>query len=466
MDVGLHIGLASWIHAQGDESGFVAWPGLPTPLALGELEVVGTMHDVVRAWEFAHLTNGEVHEDHLLVSGASPLWSRHRALLSAMEFAARPWTADEDGVLRDALAVLFEPSDFPAPTSEYLLYQEYRQAHRDLEASSADPADIAAVLALWVAQGHKVVIEAAQTTISRLTQRSSRPVAEQQRAMLHPDLLLSTPTGSYAPTTMTPLAATDESTWLHGQASFDELDRAVGDGAPRSAWDSWRANRRGTVLFRFIALTLHRSWFEANLYERRDWRLQPGAIASAGDGVEGALPAYADRVYLARVEDVRIQGGSGTRPGTATAEALLVHAKPRLDALRPAKLHRIPALVARSKALGMGPADTARSVSRAQVVRPALASAASSRPGSKVMTTIGPVTRQHVMRPAVLGYMEPLSLVRLHTRFALAEALIARRPSTSVPESQPVTTPAYFVGLGCRRIPASPNPNDSYEWAA
>ena len=75
MDAGLHIGIAAWIHAQGDTRGFAVSPALPIAMSVGDLQVATTMHDVVRAWEFAQLANGELREGRPLDGSASPLWA-------------------------------------------------------------------------------------------------------------------------------------------------------------------------------------------------------------------------------------------------------------------------------------------------------------------------------------------------------------------------------------------------------
>lgn len=455
MDVGLHVGLAAWIHGQGEARGFAVWPALPIPMAVGDLEIATTMHDVVRAWEFAQLANREVRDGSRLGAAGSPLWTRHHRLLTEMEFAARAWDEAEQGELDAALAVLFVPGPFPTPTAGYLLYQEYRQAYRDLELTGASEADLAAVLALWVTSGRKPQVEAAQGTISRLMQRSSHPLAEAERVMLHPDLLLATPTGSYAPTTMTPLSATDERTWLRGEATVDELDQAVGDAAARPQWVAWRANRHGTIRFRFIALSLHRSWFTPALYERRDWRLAEGEIASAGDGVGGPVPAFADRMYLARVESMQLSGSSGGRPAkpgkrpTHTIPIRLETAWAQLQVAKPAP----------SKALRAAPV---RASARAGVVRTKRASVRAKRPATRV--SAGPtVIPRTAMRRVARGYLGHVQLSQLHARFVLAEQLVTHEAARPV---RPVASPTFVVGLGCRAVPASPTPNDTYQWAA
>ncbi len=464
MDAGLHIGIAAWIHAQGDARGFAAWLPLPVRMTLVDLDVATSMSDVVRAWEFAQLANGAVREGMPVDSSAAPLWARHHAVLTAMDHASRAWDAAEQAELERALAVLFEPGPFPVQTPAYLLYEEYATAHRDLEQSQASAADIAAVLALWVVAGRKTEIEAAQATISRLMQRSSRPVAETERIMLHPDLLLSTPSGNYAPTTMTPLSATDETTWLHGEATVDELDRCVGDSPARAQWEAWRANRHGSIRFRFVALTLHRSWFTPSLYERRDWRLADGEVAAAGDGIGGPVPAFADRMYLAAVEGTQLRGDDPVPRPQEPPDGRPVGTVVLHDAvLRPA------AHLSRPVRGGMKGLNLARVAPLRPAALPAPAAVTALRPELAVATARPPVVpgpivlTEPAMRPAVLGRLELVPLARLHARFALAERLIVHAPEAPAPVA---AAPAFVVGLGCRALPAAPNPDDRYQWAA
>jgi hypothetical protein len=133
--------------------------------------------------------------------------------------------------------------------------------------------------------------------------------------------------------------------------------------------------------------------------------------------------------------------------------------------LRPAAAHLARPIRGAMKGLDlarvatMRPAAALPGATPVAELRPGLATAAARPP----VVPGPPVLLDPAMRPAVLGHLELVPLARLHARFALAERLVVHQPESPPP---PTAAPAFVVGLGCRALPAAPNPDDRYQWAA
>jgi hypothetical protein len=442
---GLHIGVAAWVNAQRGSDAFATWPAMPLPTELTVLETVQTMADLARAAEFARMVNFTPRKGLYAepFTGKSPLWETHRRLLGRMLFAIRPWTAEEDAQFSAARAKLYVEgaNGFPTMTPAFKLYDELRIAYDALVAAGAGSAELAAAHAAWTLSGHKVEIEAALATVNRLARRSSVVEAEAERLALEPDRLLSTVDGSYAATTFSPLSAVREDAWLRAEATFDELDQAVGDAEPRGKWTAWRAARTGSLRFAYTVLDLHRPWFTQTLYEADDWRFGDQSVAAKGDGVGGEIPAYVRSVYVARVEDVRNdpipQSETGATPPWQTLG-------PELSVSYVAR--EGVAMMAGRRAPLMEPATVSPVVRRGPVL-------ATRAPG-------------WAAREARFGRLERITLADVTDRISLANDVLAGEPSASpdIADGEPARSPPYVVGFGCAALPVSPLPNPSYLW--
>lgn len=437
---GLHVGLAAWITAQRDAEGFVAWPAIPFSTELTTFESALTMANLKRVAEFARMVNfcprkGQYAEP---FSQAGVLWEVHRELLESMEFAARPWTEAEDAAWKSAKAVLYETAGngTESVSRTLRLYDEYRIAYSELLAAGAEASAITGVLADWLAIGRKMEVEAALATLNRLALRSSLPEAQSAALALNPALLPATDDDSYAPTTFSPVSAVNTDTWLSAEATLDELNQAVGSLEPRAKWDAWRGSRAGVVRFRFAALEIRRPWFQSAVYDADDWRLPDGAAVSAGDGVDGVLPAFVSALYLAVVDDVRIASTPPSRLPELARPPLL-----QLGMVRPRALSAVgvPGPVLRMKGLG--------SVSAA-----ALGGAGATRV-MELPSFSG--------RLAHFGKVELLTRDRILRRVEIATEIV----ESVSPAAEAPTPPVYVVGFGCQPVSPAPRPNPNYTWS-
>jgi hypothetical protein len=420
---GLHVGLAAWIGAQRAGDTFTTWPALPFGTRLLDVEAVQSMSDLTRAAELARMMNFTPRRGAYAEPFAgTPLWDVHRTVLSRMDFAVRPWSAEEDTQWSAARSVLYEtgPGGRPQPSAAWQLYDELRIAYTALQEAGAPEVELTAAFADWVAIGSKQRIEVALATILRLAQRSSLPQAVQEQLALAPERLLATADGSYAPTSFAPLSALRLSSWLAAQTTLDELEQAIGKAAPRDRWTAWRAVRTGSVRFRYAALEVNRPWFTSTLYRADDWRLPAGATVSGGDGTTGDLPAVVSVVYLARVDDVL------TDPKPP---------QPRPLPLPIGGLGRLP-------------------MPRAGVVNRPVAATPSARPP----IPLAPATR-------AVGFTgRPLRLTDVNLRLAVARHWLARRDNVPGPSVPTTNDEIYVVGFGCTALPAAPRPSAAYQW--
>jgi hypothetical protein len=458
MHDGLHIGLAAWIDAQQAPGGFPAWPASPTAFKVANLETVQTMADLIGAAEFAHMVNFRPRKGQYAGVFADPqvLWGTHRDLLGRMVFAVRAWSTAENDEWEAARGVLYEagPGGFPVMTAAFRFYDELRLAYEELVAGGAGPADLAAAQAAWLTMGDKTRIEAALATMLRLARRSSLSQAENERVGLEPELLAATPDGSYAPTAFSPVSAVREDTWLTAEATFAELDQAVGTAEPRAKWTAWRAARVGSVRFRYAVLQVRRAWFTAALYEADDWRFaEPGEVSS-GDGVHGELPAYVQRVYVVRVEALKVQ--SAVPPRGEPELAVPLRSRPLRTALEPRALARDPgADVATQRPAARDPAGPGDMVVLDPVVRPVA-----------LATTREPAL---MARAAVFGRVQRVALPEFAQRLSIAHAVLEGGARPEPGEPRPPDPPAadpepYVVGFGCSKVPTAPIPNPDYQW--
>lgn len=445
MPDGLHVGLAAWIDAQRAAGGFTTWPALPFGTRLLNVEAVRTMGDLSWAAEFARMVNFTPYKGRYAepFAGSRPLWETHRDLLSRMVFAIRTWSAEEDREWAAARSALYEtgPGGFPVMTPAFQLYDELRIAYRELAEAGADPAHLAAAYAAWATAGRRAEIDAALATIGRLARRSSLPQAEAERLALTPELLPATADGSYAATSFAPMSAVRDTSWLHAEASLDELAEALGEAEPKAKWTAWRAARTGSVQFRYAVLDIHRPWFTRTLYEADDWRLAGDAAASAGDGLTGELPAYVRSVYLVRVDDLKTDAKP---PAPAQAPPI------RYPIPRPP--FRRPVVVSAAPRPGVMVAARAPAPAAVPVVSPALA-----------VATRAPVLSA---RSVPFGRLQQVTMTDVTARLSIAHTLLARRTAGTVPVEPDPPTPAeaFVVGFGCAPLPASPTPNPVYQW--
>jgi hypothetical protein len=455
VEEGLHIGLAAWIDAQREGGGFPVWPALPFATRLVHLEDVQTMHDLVQASEFSRMVNfvprlGRYAESFVT---SSVIWEIHRDLLERMIFAVRAWTLKEDADWKAARATLYDyapPNGLPTMTQAFRLYDEYRIAYADLLAATADPAELAAAHASWIAVGHKLEIEAALATINRLAQRSSLPEAEAERLALEQSRLLATGDASYAPTAFSPLSAVSEDNWLSAETTIEELEHAIGDAEPRAKWAAWRVARSGSVQFHYAILDIRRPWFTRALYEADDWRLDDESTVSKGDGVGGELPAFVASVYCVKIDELR----TGPKPlltGSGNANT------------------PVASTIGQARLLGMSRRSIGNGLSLSQVPREGVMATASTHhfPVPTTAPVVTPMLAQSTrvpslqLREAPFGRVERVGISDFLSRLLLADAVISGQVE---PDNAAASSEIYVVGFGCTRMPTSPLPNPGYQW--
>jgi hypothetical protein len=454
MQDGLHIGLAAWINEQRSTGSFAVYPPSPIATELVDLEAVQDVTDLTKAAEFALLVNFVARQDQVAdtFSSISPFWEVHRDILGRMDFATEPWTNAEKAQYEAARDILYttDASGQLAPSQELHLYEEMKSAYQDLQKSGGSQAEIAQALANWMVMGYKQSVENALEAIVRLSSRSSRNQAENERALLEPSRLPIRGDGlPFAENYFAPISAIARETWMEATVSFEDLDAAVGNSPAGSRWRAYLANRAGEVLFNYAAISCLRPWYTPALYQADDWKLSAGGtLVSKGNGSDGLLPAYVDAVYLVSVKDVTVRAMPPPPPPWPPP-------RPRLGGLLTTGVAE--ARLAQPKSLDSAGPPRKGVVAKATNTASGLMSAQLS---GTILTSTASAGRFSALNP---GTVRRLTAVDLTQRYMVAHEFLEGkiRPTVRPPEAPKI----YVAGFGCIKIPLAPNPNVNYSWS-
>ena len=469
MQDGLHIGLAAWINEQRNTGSFPAYPALPIVTALVDLEAIQDVHDLAKAAEFARLVNFVPRQGQIAdtFSDSAVLWRVHQDILNQMDHATEAWTRAEQAEYQAARDILYttDASGLSAPSQKLLLYEEMKNAYRDLEKSGGSSDEIAQAMANWVVLGHKQLIEDAFEVIGRLWGRSSRNQAQNEALLLNEN-----PPGvglrfygdmEFAPTYFAPISAIARETWMEAKVSFTDLDRAVGNSPPNGKWKAYRANRTGEVLFDYVVLNCLRPWYTPALYQADDWKLNTDdTVVSKGNGTEGLLPAYVEAVYLVSVKNVT------TNPKPPPPRPMEWPRLPPGGATNVVRANLSQPILA-PKSLGdtnprMGVVKKAVNTAMAMRLVSTSSSSLPPRQLSSVPTSTTIASRFTALN---LGQVRRLTAVDLNQRYTVVQAYLEGIAWTAPTPAEEITpSQIYAVGFGCQKIPFAPNPNVNYQW--
>lgn len=459
MQDGLHIGLAAWINAQRNTGSFPVYPASPIATELVDLEAIRNVTDLTKAAEFARLVNfvprqGQVADT---FSSSAVLWEIHRDILGRMDFATQPWTRAEQAQYRAARDTLYttDATGRLAPSDKLHLYEEMKSAYQDLENSGGSQAEIAQALANWMVLGYKQLVEDALETIVRLSSRSSRNQAEDEKALLEPNRLPVRGDGlPFASTYFAPISAIARKTWMEAKVSFGDLDSAVGNSPASGKWKAYLANRAGEVLFDYIVISCLRPWYTPTLYQADDWKLSTeGTLVSKGNGTEGLLPAYVDAVYLVSVKNVTTKPMPPRPMEPRPMEPRPMPPRPTLPTSIVEALRAQP--ISRPKSLS----STSPSKGVVTKVMNTPSSSESARLQGSVLTSTVNAERFTALSS---GAVRTLTAVDLTQRYSVAQAFLAGEVRSNLPT--PEEPAIYVAGFSCSKVPFAPNPNVNYRW--
>ncbi len=446
MDAGLHYGLAAWINGLRPTDDFVNCPTLPTAIDLVDLESIQNMDDLAKAADFARLTNF-IPRQSGPIDTATNLWQTHYEVLKDMEFATRPWDGEDRAAYNAAFDLLYLTDElgFRTRSEQLVLYDEYKRALQDAETSGGTPSELHQAVTDWIALGHKLEIEAAMATMNRLTLRSSLTLAENEKNSLEaPDGIAFRHQSDrhFAPVYFSPISAVAKETWMEANVKLSDMDVAAGKTHYAGPWRGYRSKKEATVTFKYTVLDCSRSWFSTELYQADDWKLdEDHGLAAAGDGKNGKLPAYVHSVYLASVENVKVEKIRLRNP-KPTGKIRLVEQRVAYAKLNSLQGHKL-----RSAKIRRG---AARYTSKAIVA---------SKPVLQVARTA------EFAKLSVGGHLQQLTAVARQNRFTITAQLLRGRGLPVVqPTGRTTNHPTYVVGYGCRRLPKAPDPNPHYEW--
>ena len=476
MNVGLNVGIGSWIDTQKGGTGSPVFPAIAIPFELRHLSALETSEDLARAAELALLANRSSGSGSDYEVGGVPkyLWEQHRGNISNMIVALSTLTEEQKNQLQNADAVLYTPDGY-APSDAYVLYNETREIYQNLVAQGADAADVEHAYTNWTTLGHKSVIEEAIAVKLSLSQTTSRVVAQNDVSRI--EMALSSLGGfaPYVPTTFTPISASSTEHWTEAEVDFQALEDAIRSEDARSRWKQFRAKRKGIVSFRFAAVNLIRPWFTTGIYEADDWRLDDShEIVASGNGQSGTLPSYISHLYLAQVSEVRYQSPSKPKPqrpsltlhsaGTSSVNMMARFPSRARDAGTQSTNSVRPLLsygklsVGTASSLKRGVRVTAHGGNKGNVpklpttIRPALVSRLESKPHFRLGSN---------GRFALIGR---LNRVDIANRLSFVQSQLVSTGLDEADEQTSGDSASYIVGFGRTNLPRCPNPNPNYDW--
>jgi len=440
---GLHIGLASWINNLREVDEFYCCTAIPESINLSNLENIQNVQDIVNGAEFSKMANF-VPKQGELIDRSKKLWREHRRVLSKMEFATEPWNAEDRQQYDVAFSILYNIDR--SPSDKRILYDEMKISYDNVKSSGADEVEVQKAWSDWVVQGFKEEVENALLRINRLTNRSSVYQAQNENSSLtEPDGLAFLHQGNtqFAPVYFTPISAVSKETWMEAEVSFNDLDAATSNSPYKSQWKSYRGVRRGKITFKYVVLECLRPWFTQSLYETDDWKLDNNNdIVSAGNGKDGIVPAYVSSAYLCSVESIKVASTINDMYKPTYTKNRLLNSKQKLS----------------SSALRIN--TKVRSISGVKSK-----GNSNSILSSKLRPKITLGTGQLAIKYKPLnrgGKLRILTTIDLNKRHLLALQLLDN-PNVTI-NTNTTSNLNYIVGFGCSKIPASPNPNQDYEW--
>jgi hypothetical protein len=330
-------------------------------------------------------------------------------------------------------------------TQRFNAYLLMRSVVQTLQDSGAAVELQQAALSDWLTLGFKNEIEQALADVIRLAAKSSVVDAMSCRAQLDETMLLSAGDVSYAPTSFYPLSAALVGSWTLAEVSLDELSSCAARTFPDSPV-SFRSSSAAQCKFAFTVIDTVRPWPFAQLLSRDDWKVSGGDPASLGDGVRGTVPAYVQTLYAATVI-----GMSSTPSHQAPSGGPTHEPEPRL----PGHLVRTPIRMP----ILRGPEKSSRVVLGRGNIEGVLSDRLSVSERSHLVSH-GVVLRPRDMA-LVRRFQIPLDRSQWLERLANFQL---DRPVLQEDTPIDLASGAHVVGFGCVVVPASPQPNEQYQW--
>lgn len=441
--------IAAWIDQRRAYEGFAVVPAIPVQLDPASILPLAQFHDEFRQAELVRMANlvpkkGKVAEP---FGPSAPLWEQMLDVLDRMVFARRALTDPEAASLESARKVLYLDGGTGGLSPRFGAYLEMRSVVQTLQDSGAAEEVQQAALSDWLTIGFKNEIEQALADVIRLAARSSVMEAMSCRAQLDDSRLLSAGDITYAPTSFYPFSAASAQTWAVAEVPLNELSSCAARTFPSSSV-SFGSASAATCRFAFATIETLRPWPVAQLLSRDDWKLSTGERASFGDGIRGTVPAYVQTLYAASV----IALGPTPAPWPRIPADQLPNPLPRLGA--PRRVATLPRIEKRSDVPLGG--DISNGV----------------RTGPITVGDLSPVVSLGtVLRPRDMAlarrFQTPLNRSEWLARL---DNLQSGRPVLHGDEQGGGTAPidlargASVVGFGCVVVPASPQPNEQYQW--
>lgn len=458
MQLGLNIGIGSWIDSRQRSGTQPALPNSAIPFSLRHFGDVRTPRQAIQASELSLYAN-ELNFGTTWTTGIrNYLWDRHKQIIEDMTPAISTLTQQERVELNSANAILFATDGF-SMSPKYVMYEEYKRIHEDLVAQNARPDETSLAYQNWTVFGHKAEVEGAVATKVRLSGKSSHVVGSEDIARI--DIALETLGGDvpFVPTLFSPLSATSPTHWTEAEVDFQALEDSIHPKTSRTPWKRFRANKNGSVRFRFASVELHRPWFSTSVYEGDDWRLDASGteatFVSSGDGKSGRLPSFYSRIYLAQILNIRRSNkkqNGGQLPGINPVRPVVA----RPLNIQAARRGVVPTSVARPARLN-STLSPARPTSNRITTR--LKPRSPVRPTLRLDQRLNGTSQITIGSHGRMESIQKLTVELATNKVSFAQAQLI---SPTLHATRPEAT--YLVGFGRSKLPPSPQPNPNHQW--
>jgi hypothetical protein len=488
----------------GANDTFLSFPVSPLPHTKRQLDFFAQQDaDAVREstrnlQAFSTLVNLIPSDEAWLPTETRFLWDVYGEMLKDADFASSTRTPEEEAAYQQARGYLGGTPEGGAREDSapvkayrqykdaYLLAQQNYLAAKGTAECAIDPAEqkrwqedepawraeLDALRAKWIIEGHKNEVEAAQSKVVSLGARSPHQTWEEWNSRFNPDL--DTQTGAadnftFFPSLFSPSNALDEGAWKPFKLTQEEvtvlLNEVPAELRARFGADSVSSSVK-SVTFEFSSAAILRPWFVSEAFRTRFWRFaDPSRIISDG-GIppKGTCPAYVTAIVFARrvaIEEQQAAPIPGAKSFDGFRFTMAVRDQERLARLSPEVLTPTQPRIVNLDAptINVGAAAEAMSPRTAdlRMTKPPL-----MRAVDMTATVARPVTAQGETRHPLR--LNAVAVTRLPQYSVLGTTLSA---ATSPPEMSPPTTPddaIYILAFICKALPKTPDPDLTLQW--
>lgn len=460
------------------------------------------------------------------------LWDAYNDMFQQGDFALSVRTAAEEAEYQAARSVSRQrrPDGTEEDTAMYKTYKQYadacylaQQSYLALKGTaeaSSDPAvkaqwatvdnprllqEIENCKRLWVIEGYKNEIEAAQNTVLALSAKSPAATRQEWYSRFDPTTnSLTDPASnqSFYPSSFSPSNALEEGSWQPFQLTADEVKALVAQ-APAELKNRLSIGDGSSEIvslsFEFSSAKVMRPWLATDAFKSRFWRFNPDVqpLSNGATPPAGSCPAYVTALVFARNLTITRQATPpAAPPGTSSPPPPPPETEPLGDfqfptageLVRPRrpqppvptkinpKLNDLSRIAERMEPIQGGPKINKGGLNRT-VLNLSANSLMANSAGFQTQRLDSAIARQLAVDPQVLAAAPVASTALRQKAFRdIAGVNFSRLDSVLHPAtdpSQPAAPPApktetdpsiYIFAFICKQLPLCPNPDLGLQW--